>query len=102
MTTLLPAAVPQSELCLVDIPTYPVSTGSLDMANLRRAALKNLRQLGSPPFTHEQLGRAVLQALVQEGVDLRSGPGLEEMKQLLVDVLRTSSRWEAMGVLERA
>jgi hypothetical protein len=72
------------------------------MANLRRAALKNLRQLGSAPFTHEQLGRAVIQALVQEGVDLRSGPGLEEMKQLLVDVLRASSRCEAMGVLQRA
>jgi hypothetical protein len=34
------------------------------------------------------VGRAVLDALVQAGVDLKSGPSLEEMKALLADVAR--------------
>jgi hypothetical protein len=41
---------------------------------------------------NQQLGRAVLAALTQAGVDLKSGPSLEEMKVLLTDVARLARK----------
>ena len=53
---------------------------------IRRLAVEMLCRPGVESFTEQQLGPAILRALVQSGVDLRNGPGLEQMKQLLVEV----------------
>lgn len=58
----------------------------LPTAHVRQLALENLPQTGV--HNEQQIGRAVLAALSQAGVDLKSGPSLEEMKALLADVAR--------------
>ncbi len=58
---------------------------------VRELAVENLRASGAADDGSE-LGRAVLRALVQAGVDLNHGPTLEEMKSLLSDVARLASR----------
>jgi hypothetical protein len=60
---------------------------TIENPQLHRLAVEQLQQFGEAPFTEQQLGQAVLRALVQAGVNLRNGPTLEEMKQFLVDVL---------------
>jgi hypothetical protein len=59
---------------------------------VRELALENLRASGATPGDASELGRALLQALVQAGVDLSQGPTLEEMKSLLSEVTRLASR----------
>jgi hypothetical protein len=55
--------------------------------SIRNRTLENLRN--TPPGSKSAaLGEALLLALEQSGVDLRSGPSLEEVKSLLVDVSR--------------
>lgn len=54
---------------------------------LRVLALENLRRSNAKLDTC-QVGRAVLQALVQSGIDLNNGPTLEEVKDLLAEVAR--------------
>jgi hypothetical protein len=52
---------------------------------IRNQALKNLRQSTRQPSA-EAMGQALLLALEQTGVDFKSGPSLDEVKTLLVDV----------------
>ena len=61
---------------------------NMPLAEIRRLALANLRRSPASPLSESDLGQAVLDALVQAGVDLKSGPTLEEMKALLADVAR--------------
>jgi hypothetical protein len=60
----------------------------LSADTVRELALENLRVSGASPDDQGELGRAVLNALVQAGVDLTRGPTLEEMKSLLSEVAR--------------
>ncbi len=60
-----------------------------DLCNL---AVQNLRRSGGDPPCEAEVGRAVLAALVDAGIDLRSGPTLEEMKALLAEVVRVARR----------
>jgi hypothetical protein len=62
----------------------------MPLSNIRRMALENLEHNSSP--TESQIGQAVLDALVQSGIDLKHGPTLEEMKALLADVARLARR----------
>jgi hypothetical protein len=55
---------------------------------VRDLAIENLRASGSQPGDENQVGKAILDALVQAGIDLRRGPTLEEMKSLLSEVSR--------------
>jgi hypothetical protein len=61
----------------------------------RRLAVENLQESGGLA-DEQQLGRALLQALVRSGVDLRHGPSLEEMKQLLLEVCQAVRREERL------
>lgn len=58
----------------------------LPTAQVRQLALKNLSR--ADVHDEQEIGRAVLSALLQAGIDLKSGPSLEEMKVLLADVAR--------------
>jgi hypothetical protein len=58
---------------------------------VRRRAVEKLR-LSHGSIFEQELGRAIIESLLEAGVDLRYGPGLEEMKQLLVDVLVAAHR----------
>lgn len=55
---------------------------------VRELALQNLHHSGGSADDSQQLGRAVLVALTDAGVDLKRGPSLEEMKALLADITR--------------
>ena len=54
---------------------------------VRELALQNLHRSGCCADC-QQIGRAVLIALTDAGVDLKRGPSLEEMKNLLADGAR--------------
>ena len=57
---------------------------------IRQRAIENLRQ--SVARSEQALGNALLHALVESGLDLRTGPSLDEVKCLLVDVGRAVRR----------
>lgn len=58
----------------------------LPTAYVRQLAIENLSR--EDIRDERQIGRAVLAALLQAGIDLKHGPSLEEMKTLLADVAR--------------
>ena len=57
---------------------------------IRQRAIESLRQ--SETQSNQALGDALLQALVESGLDLRTSPSLDEVKCLLVDVGRAVRR----------
>lgn len=61
-------------------------------ASILEQTLARLQRMGASPCDASHLGRAVLGALEDAGVDLKNGPSLEEMKCLLADVVRAASR----------
>jgi hypothetical protein len=68
------------------------SEANMPLNEIRGLAVQNLRRGGGALESEARLGRAVLEALVQAGVDLKQGPTLDEMKTLLADVARLARR----------
>jgi hypothetical protein len=68
---------------------------------IRELALENLRTSGAAWHDEHELGKALLAALEQAGVDLMRGPSLEETKSLLTDVARLARDGEAAAASMR-